>query len=552
MANVPALPEANAWGLLKLKRGSKVKQQKLLKRLQDEASPIDAPNELHEEKTKRRVKFNLNREHLNLWKGPIHRNRLADQLIFPLQSYAIQFSTAEEAKEAKQINNIESAKKNADSLEGQLFSALYKNTIKPLSIADKEREEQIELARKMSRKASDQMRARLREVALLRKAKQQKKIKSKNFHRRAKRRNMKEFEKNIALLRQNNPKAFAERLIEADRIRAKERASLRHRTGAKFAKMQKLRAKYDAEARDAVAQMHDQARDLTKKLRSQDDSDDDSVLSDVDLSSSEDEDETENEESGIDEELDERKSEEMAPHLANWWAKVENQPQKSEAMDETDVEMAVAPTKSDVPTLLSALATEELLRKSTVDTGNSVAKSTETYLDPEDENFFAALQEAVAEQPDNAAAEFAAEKKAVEDEENPQDLDTFLPGWNRWSGPGTEAAEEAIRKKMLIKAPKRKRRDRGQTKIIIRERVNEELKKHLVKKIPFPYSTPEQYETVMAQPVSREWTTEAAHKELTKPKVILKAGRVIKPIDKDVSLLREKDVLRLKTGKRKV
>lgn len=73
-----------------------------------------------------------------------------------------------------------------------------------------------------------------------------------------------------------------------------------------------------------------------------------------------------------------------------------------------------------------------------------------------------------------------------------------------------------------------------------------------VKKIPFPYSTPEQYEAAMAQPVSREWTTEAAHKELTKPKVILKAGRVIKPIDKDSALLREKDARRLKTGKRNV
>lgn len=125
------MPEANAWGLLKLKYGSKFKQRKWLKRLQDEASPIEAPNELHEEQINRRVKYNLNRERLNLWKGPVHQNRLADQLIFPLQSHAIQFSTSEEAKEAKQINIFESAKKDDNSFQGKLFSALYKSAIKP-------------------------------------------------------------------------------------------------------------------------------------------------------------------------------------------------------------------------------------------------------------------------------------------------------------------------------------------------------------------------------------------------------------------------------------
>nr|CDS30911.1 U3 small nucleolar RNA associated protein 14 [Hymenolepis microstoma] len=550
MERIPALPEANAWGLLKLKSGKKTKQKKLLKRLQVEASPIETPNELRDEKANRRLKFNLDRERLNLWKGPVHQNRLADQLIFPLQSKAIQFSTAEDAREAKHINAIESAKKNEDSLQAKLFGALYKNTVTPLTDADKEIQSQIELAKKMSLKAKDQMRQRLREVAFLRKAKQQKKIKSKNYHRRAKRRNMKEFEKNIALLRQNDPKAFAERLLEADRMRAKERASLRHRTGGKFARMQKLRAKYNDEAREAVAAMHDQGRDLKRKIRGEYDSDEESVLSELDISSSESEPESDFEESNLDGDGDdEGREDEMPSHLASWWAKVENQPTKSEAMDDDNDGTERPSTTHQTSTLLSTLATDELIRKSTTDT---TAASGKMDLDPTDDNFFAALEEAVADQPDSGVAEFAAEKKAVEKEEAPEDLDTFLPGWNRWTGPGTEAIDEAIRKKKLVKAPKRKRLDKGRAKVIIRERVNEDLRKHLVKKIPFPYSTPEQYEAMMSQPVSREWTTEAAHKELTKPKIIVKAGRVIKPIDKDVALLREKDVRRLETGKKNV
>lgn len=73
-----------------------------------------------------------------------------------------------------------------------------------------------------------------------------------------------------------------------------------------------------------------------------------------------------------------------------------------------------------------------------------------------------------------------------------------------------------------------------------------------VKTIPFPYAKPEQYEQAMAQPLCREWTTEVAHRELTKPKVVLKAGRIIKPINQDTALLREKDALRLLTGKKEV
>lgn len=190
--------------------------------------------------------------------------------------------------------------------------------------ADKEMASQVELAKKFSQAVKVQMRERLREVALLQKAKRQKKIKSKNYHRRLKRRNLKEFEKDIALLRQNDPKAFAERILEADRMRAKERLSLRHKTGGKFARMQKLRAKYDDEAREAVAAMHDRARELTKKARGEHDSDEESVISDVDISSSESEpEESDSEESNAGHE-DADEEDGTSKFLTGWWAKVRN------------------------------------------------------------------------------------------------------------------------------------------------------------------------------------------------------------------------------------
>ena len=193
-----------------------------------------------------------------------------------------------------------------------------------VSEVDKELEEQVKLAEKMARKASDQWKQRMRVVSMLHKAKLQNRIKSKNYHRRAKRRNMKEFENDISLLRQINTQAFAERLMEAEKIRAKERATLRHKTGGKFAKMQRLRAKYDKEARDAVALMHDKARDLTKRRRgNESDEDNDSVVSDVELSSSEGEDTDEEKDKELDDVvMNENGDEDIAPQLAGWWAKV--------------------------------------------------------------------------------------------------------------------------------------------------------------------------------------------------------------------------------------
>ncbi|KAA0197319.1 hypothetical protein FBUS_02602 [Fasciolopsis buskii] len=73
-----------------------------------------------------------------------------------------------------------------------------------------------------------------------------------------------------------------------------------------------------------------------------------------------------------------------------------------------------------------------------------------------------------------------------------------------------------------------------------------------VKSIPFPYNTPEQFEAVIAQPISREWTTESVHRELTRPKVTVQCGRIIRPISKSAALLRDKDVERLTKQKKNV
>lgn len=59
----------------------------------------------------------------------------------------------------------------------------------------------------------------------------------------------------------------------------------------------------------------------------------------------------------------------------------------------------------------------------------------------------AELEEMAGEQED-IEADFEAEKAQQEKEEQPEDLDAFLPGWNTWTGPGVNKEKE-VRKALF-------------------------------------------------------------------------------------------------------
>ena len=53
------------------------------------------------------------------------------------------------------------------------------------------------------------------------------------------------------------------------------------------------------------------------------------------------------------------------------------------------------------------------------------------------------------------------------------------------------------------------------------------------KKVPFPYTSVDQYQATLRQPVSRGLVPETATKLLTKPAIVTKQGVIIKAMDKD-------------------
>ncbi|EFO22486.1 Utp14 protein [Loa loa] len=127
--------------------------------------------------------------------------------------------------------------------------------------------------------------------------------------------------------------------------------------------------------------------------------------------------------------------------------------------------------------------------------------------------------------------DFEAEKEAVEAAENPKDIDLTLQGWGSWTGPGIISRKKD---RFVIKVPKKKRKDAGKTGLIISEAVDQSIEKIQLKSIPFPYTTVEDYEAVVRQPIGKEWNPQRIHMKLIQPHIITKAGRIIKPLDKTV------------------
>ncbi|VDK85351.1 unnamed protein product [Onchocerca ochengi] len=127
--------------------------------------------------------------------------------------------------------------------------------------------------------------------------------------------------------------------------------------------------------------------------------------------------------------------------------------------------------------------------------------------------------------------DFEAEKEAVEAAENPKDIDLTLQGWGSWTGPGIT---DRKKDKFIIKMPKKKRKDAGKTGLIISEAVDQSIEKLQLKSVPFPYTTVEDYEAVIRQPLGKEWNPQKIHRKLIQPQIVTKAGRIIKPLDKSI------------------
>lgn len=119
---------------------------------------------------------------------------------------------------------------------------------------------------------------------------------------------------------------------------------------------------------------------------------------------------------------------------------------------------------------------------------------------------------------------------------------TTLPGWGNWGGHGVKAPNP----KFFKKVPEVKRKDR----IIISSATNEKLQKHLVSTVPFPFKSVQDFEASMRLPIGRDFIPESAHRKLTLPSIVTKAGTIIEPMTEDILVQKGPPVKIMKKGKK--
>lgn len=142
------------------------------------------------------------------------------------------------------------------------------------------------------------------------------------------------------------------------------------------------------------------------------------------------------------------------------------------------------------------------------------------------------IREAFAE--DDVFSEFASEKKAVVDAEAPKIEDVTLPGWGVWGGEGISENNSKSKNRWVLHKkgldPKA-RLDKDLKHVIINERrIKATAKTFTIPSVPFPFSTAEEHARHIAQPIGKEWNTVTTFKKRIQPRIVTKAGSIIKPI----------------------
>jgi U3 small nucleolar RNA-associated protein 14 len=125
--------------------------------------------------------------------------------------------------------------------------------------------------------------------------------------------------------------------------------------------------------------------------------------------------------------------------------------------------------------------------------------------------------------------DFEKEKAQLVDKETAKDEDVTLPGWGSWAGKGVKDTKPQRR---VIKkaAPQAERKDGALKHVIITERLQRKAERKKVQGVPFPYTSKQQFERSIRQPIGKEWNSSSTVQRLVKPKVTTNAGTIIEPM----------------------
>ncbi|XP_022121000.2 U3 small nucleolar RNA-associated protein 14 homolog A [Pieris rapae] len=221
--------------------------------------PLEKPQA---ERIKRSTGYDATKEKVAKWDPVVARNRTVDFVSFPLHSVSkrehptklILSNLTSKSPLEKELDQIDPpAQVEEENKEEQSFPMTYEEMLE-------HRKEMAKLRAQQSYKAA--------------KAKRQSKIKSKKYHRILKKERLKQQLKEFEELQEKNPEEALKKLEELEKARALERHTLRHKNTGKWAKNKLVRAKYDKEVRQQLAEQLAVSRGLTHKTQDSETTDD--------------------------------------------------------------------------------------------------------------------------------------------------------------------------------------------------------------------------------------------------------------------------------------
>ncbi|RWS09433.1 U3 small nucleolar RNA-associated protein 14 A-like protein [Dinothrombium tinctorium] len=476
------------------------------------------------EKITRQTNYAVASKEVSKWNSLVEANRNADQLEFPLnEPSALRMDSSQEfVKRFKPSTDLEV---EVHSLLSTSANNLSSERV--LTEAEEKLLKAVSLEEARSRhKELQRMRALLSFQAA--KMKRQKKIKSKTYHRLLKkdklRKQLKEFEE----LKEKAPEEALKKLEELDKLRAMERASLKHKNTGKWAKQNLLRAKHDKTARDALSQQVELSKQLTQRQAVPEAMEEEKVenLFEKEVAT-----ETTKEEEKNYEPVDVNPWLRNAREALKAKQKADNKNNFSNSNndlkgEQDGEELALDPNKflilksknlkSSFPNLEENLAINE---------------QAENMSEDDDDEQKQLIKEAFAE--DDVINHFKEEKKDIIEKERPKDINLYLPGWGSWGGAGIQTNVEK-QKAFTRKAPKSKRKDNNLGNVIISEKKDDVISKYMAKDLPFPFTNVSEFEKRVRNPIGPNWNSEIAFRSMTEPKVLTKMGKVIEPMSKEV------------------
>jgi U3 small nucleolar RNA-associated protein 14 len=125
------------------------------------------------------------------------------------------------------------------------------------------------------------------------------------------------------------------------------------------------------------------------------------------------------------------------------------------------------------------------------------------------------------------------------EEQRKKIISSVKAGWGDWSGPGSTGVSDKIIKKrdrLMRKvdeeADKKRanRNDKKMMNVMISDKRVKTAAKFKISEIPHPFTSREEYERSLQMPLGGEWNALHVVKKVTKPEILLRAGRIIEPI----------------------